>query len=580
MHLAVTADERYWRPDCRQLFLGEWCLKRSRQACWREMDYDVVPYNWPDASVMYAAYRQLNELYEKVLADLTAVLNEIHNVRYTLRYWRISIGPWLTFSLHALYDRYTSIMQAANTGQVESTYVSDDDYAAWVPTGFAQFLDWIKDDPYNQYLCNAIIRATGALPYEVRELKLRPEKNQAVATRGAGIKGAVKRVLAGKNRVHIISPYLGTDGLTQLYRSLGQMPILPSLAEPVLATDVDFETRDTIGKQLEKTAHNDESGFELLLQQLLPQLLPTAVVENYDRLRAYADDKLPAADVIVVDTELYSNETVKIWTAAQVDHGAKLMIHQHGGNYGIDLFNAREDHERQAADRLLTWGWRDDETTRPLPTGKLASSTMPSDGDANGHILMVNETYPRYFYLMYSVAQGTALASYIADQQTFAELLTEQCRENLLVRLFPVDYEWSEPERWKDRLPDVAVYRGGTPLAKQLRESRLCIITYNGTALLEVLAANFPTVVFWDPQLWAVRDSAQPCLQHLADVGIFHESAASAATFVNRIWEDPRSWWMSDDTQKARAIFCNRYARASSDWVDRWCDELTGVLSG
>ena len=51
----------------------------------------------------------VDDLYENVLAELATALNVIHGKRYSLRYWRILIGPWLLHFIPAVYDRYRHI---------------------------------------------------------------------------------------------------------------------------------------------------------------------------------------------------------------------------------------------------------------------------------------------------------------------------------------------------------------------------------------------------------------------------------------------------------------------------------------
>ena len=88
---------------------------------------------------------------------------------------------------------------------------------------------------------------------------------------------------------------------------------------------------------------------------------------------------------------------------------------------------------------------------------------------------------------------------------------------------------------------------------------------------------NFPTVVFWDPTRVKTNKSAQPYLDDLRRVKILHDTAESAAKFVNEIYEDPLSWWMSPELQQVKDEFCNQFARKNDSWLEEWKEELLKI---
>ena len=86
-----------------------------------------------------------------------------------------------------------------------------------------------------------------------------------------------------------------------------------------------------------------------------------------------------------------------------------------------------------------------------------------------------------------------------------------------------------------------------------------------GTPFLESFAANFPTIIFWNPDFSELRDSAKPYFDELREVSILHDNPKSAAIKVNEVYEDPMAWWGSPDVQMARENFCRRFAWTSPD---------------
>jgi putative transferase (TIGR04331 family) len=72
---------------------------------------------------------------------------------------------------------------------------------------------------------------------------------------------------------------------------------------------------------------------------------------------------------------------------------------------------------------------------------------------------------------------------------------------------------------------------------------------------------NIPTIIFWNPHYYELRDSAVPYFERLKRVGIFHVTPESAAQQLARVWDDVAAWWESQPVQAVRKEFCYHYSR-------------------
>ena len=137
--LITTADERTWPKDRPVLFLGEWCKLYARRHIWSRMDAEVVPYHWDDRNKFYRDHCYLRDLHERMLAEVANRLNEIHEAKHSLRYWRILIGPWLGFFIQMLFDRWEMIHEAVETHQISATRIADNGLDRQVPNDMVDF---------------------------------------------------------------------------------------------------------------------------------------------------------------------------------------------------------------------------------------------------------------------------------------------------------------------------------------------------------------------------------------------------------------------------------------------------------
>jgi putative transferase (TIGR04331 family) len=149
----------------------------------------------------------------------------------------------------------------------------------------------------------------------------------------------------------------------------------------------------------------------------------------------------------------------------------------------------------------------------------------------------------------------------------------------LIVRLYPQDFGWDQAARWRDRFPDLQVNSGESNIDDLVRRSRLYISTYNATTFLESFTRNVPSVIFWNPDHWELRESAEPYFADLRRVGIFHETAESAAHHVTDIWDDIDAWWQSARVREALDRFKERYCHLPVDLAGCVTEAIRGVMT-
>ena len=160
MFLATTALTEFWRTQHEVLFLGNWCLRYDQRSNWEQLNHTVMPSPWDDRERFYAAASYLNEVYESMLVCLTEYMNALHDLSYSVSYWRILIGPWLFHYLHALYDRYVHLTEAFNRyPNLETILLDPESYTT--PKDSEDLVDMVSGDIYNMQICSEIISSLG-----------------------------------------------------------------------------------------------------------------------------------------------------------------------------------------------------------------------------------------------------------------------------------------------------------------------------------------------------------------------------------------------------------------------------------
>jgi putative transferase (TIGR04331 family) len=577
--LITTALEDTWRDEEPILFLGEWCRLYRKRNHWSALDAEVLPYHWDDRAKLQADYQYLKEFHERLLQDLTAQLNQLHGVDRSLRYWRILIGPWLGYFTQILFDRWTSVQQAAGLYELSATVVLTDQEETRVPSDMTDFIGFFLSDDWNHHVYATVLREHTA----VRCIEQAPQREECapkalpgsswprrMKQTAAGLYERIVSAVGGDPDVFLSATYLPLLDEMRLQLRLGQVPQHWRAVRP------DRVAVDGARRQWMVMGEN-RSEFEACARAMIPRQMPTAYLEGYDTLvsqtRTLRWPKSPR--LIWTSNSQNSNEIFKAWTADKVEGGARLVIGQHGGHYGIGRWSFSEDHEVSISDYFLSWGWSEPEQRKVKPLGQLTSKRpLGVRHHEQPRALLVTCIVPRQSYLMFSAVVANQWLDYFDDQCAFVANLPAHIRDALTVRLHAHDYGWEQAARWRERFPALRVDDGQSDINVLIRQSRLYISTYNATTYLESFTMNVPTVIYWNPAHWELRESAIPYFDDLKRVGIFHENPESAARHAAAIWDDVEAWWASPDVREVLDRFKERYSHLPDDLLD----ELERVL--
>ena len=546
------------------------------------MDTEVLPYHWDDRARLHADYLHLQDFHERLLRDVARDLNQMHGVDHGLRYWRILVGPWLGYFVQMLFDRWSCIQCAIRDHELSGTIVLLGCEESLVPNDMAEFIRLFVGDEWNHHIYGAILQQFTEVPCSraprqviqgksgaATSVSWRQQANHALARRYLRMASALSR----ERDAFFLSTHLPLFDDLRVQRRLGQMP---QRWRPVPVTRIDVDA----SKRRWVVGGESRSPFEICARVLIPTQIPVVYTEGYDCLiKQSANLPWPKQPKLIWTSNSHNSDDVfKAWAAEKVEQGSRLVIGQHGGQYGMSRWSFTEDHDIAISDRYLSWGWSD-RRRKVKAVGQLkAKRPLKVRHAAQARALLVTCTMPRFSYCMYSVSVSRQWLDYFSDQCTFVSSLPRPIRDALIVRLYPEDYGWDQLSRWRDRFPDLQLDQGDSSIDNLIRQSRLYISTYNATTFLESFTMNVPTVIYWNPGHWELRESAESCFADLKRVGIFHETPESAAQHVAAIWDDIDAWWQSAAVREVLDRFKHRYCRLPDDLVGRVAEAVREVM--
>ena len=578
MFLALTANQDFGDKQRNGIFLGQWCIPFDTPAI-KEREYKTLPYIFDDRTKLFQAYRYVESVYFRTMPCLAERLNAVHHTDYSERYWEIVIGYWLREYLEVLYERYECIRAALNRVRgAQVKLIHPDDYL--ILEDGQDFEKRCVTDLYNLQLYSQIIKHLGG--FEITHVRISRDAwrlprggwRTILMLRTKNFIKWVSLLCSRWNKIYLCSMYFPVYHLISIAHRL---KIFPTIDTPQFRIKSAKTCDSKLREQLAVPPNVDE--FERLVWLTLQHNIPQIYIENFAPLKRLVQKYYPKRAKLIATANAFAiNEGFKLWTAEQTEqYNTPYVIHQHGGNYGCALWNSSEDYETRISDYYLTYGWEDSGRKNIIPF--YASRILsPRDGricgNPEGDILWVLASFPRYAYTMYSVPAGPPFKEYLNDQIRFLCNLRPQTKRLIKCRAYPIEYGWSDIDYIKKRAGDFKLDHSKRTVQGRLSSMRLFVCTYNATAHLESIAANVPTIIYWNAEHWDIRESAREAFDALHNVGILYYSPEDAAKKVESILENTFDWWGQSDIQQARTRFCEQFARTHSSACKVWADWL------
>ena len=579
--LATTALEEFWDTSKPIVFLGEWCLLYSRRSYWAALGGTLLESPYKDTNSSELSYKYIDSLYEETLSIISEKLNLIHNKNFSNRYWRILIGPWLLSYLSATYDRFLHVKTALTSYPKITTIRLSEKYFL-TPKDTLDFSCLLTSDCYNLQIYSKIIVNFG-VKSEAKEIKvfsntlykklLKNSRSRKIIS--FGIKLFAKLSSKWNRTIILRSTYFSrsTEAKFAFFR-FGRILLSWAQTDPTPCFDIDFQKRNAL-----KNINIGDGEYEKCLTKLLFEDIPICFIEGYSLIEKCASDNFPMqSSAIFSANSWYYDETFKQWSADHAEKGTVLLGTQHGGNYGSLKIMPYENHEISIVDFYYSWGWtggKAKEKLIPMPSTKLINRNVIGASNSKKEILWVATSSPRYLVQLPFLPEY--YREYLEWQTRFTKFLPPEILTEIRFRPHYENYDWGTVERVKDCIPNIQIESWTTPFQKSLENCKLYVCDHLSTTFTEALAANKPTILFWNPITNPLRAEAESYFHVLRENGVLFDSPETAASALIAVYENVEVWWNDERRQQAVKLFCLQFARTDANAGALWVDELIRV---
>jgi len=504
----------------------------------------------------------IDEIYEEVLNSLHEKLNNYHHLDKPKIYWRIIIGPWLYPIVALLYDRWVLVKRALKYN-VKKIYISSENLVSVIPDNLSNF------NPYSNFFNEIIFReiliylhAESFSLIEV-ETSTEPCRKKVITKKKNSLFLLLSKLIGFFPRKYFLygTKFTIKDEIL-LNLNLKQIPFIYSTPKYDIS-NIPILDRSSLNFKSDK-----KDSFINFLGSFIGSIIPKGYIEGFSTLKNIVlQQNWPNKPNIIFTSISYnSDEIFKIWMAEKKIHGTKVIIGQHGSTFGMAKCMPTENHFFKIANFFYTWGWGDRMLNQipgyAFPLKNIKKITPLK----TGFILILITSFGFHSYKNISMPRGFVEVNQYSNMVlSLVGSFTKILQNNISVRYreeLELRTGQSISSNIISKFPSVKLESSHSKMANSLRKSRLSILTYNSTTLIENILIDFPTLIIFDKDLNKLNEKAHAIFSKLEIVGIYHGNIDSLISHFINIQNDIDSWWNSPKTIEVKSEFLDFFAKS------------------
>ena len=532
---------------------------------------------WDDEKIFSKDYKYLVRIYEKFLILFSKKLNLVHKKNYSIRFWRILIGPWLSTFIHIYFERWSNVKETLKKYKIDKCIFVNLDQDLFIPYDQKDFIYMSQTDLWNQFLYQKIIfnflKNNKIKTIKIGKNAVNKENLNSILNKFHDKKNIEKlknlitktfKIFNTKNYEYFLhDTYLGFKNELKLSLRLNQAPIYVENKNNNEIKEKNLGLRENF-----KNLFIGRNKFEKSLVEILPQSVPKIFLENFEDCESFLENEnLPQnPKVVFTSASLWYDTKISYYVAKLTENKTKLIYGQHGGCFGITKHHWPEKHEISIADSFLSWGWKkknNRKIKRFFILKNLSNTNLKKE-----NLLIPLRARKRYFHSLESSSGTETYSSYINHINSLLENLEKSVIKKTILRLPYNSLKIQDIDFFANLEKNYNFYNKES-FEKACNKAKLIVHASNSTTFLETISLNFPTILLINKYNSPIRFECKKTFEILYDNNIVFYDTISASKFINSIWDAKiTSWWKNNKTQKAVNMFCDNYARKDNKIVD------------
>lgn len=500
-----------------------------------------------------------------IIKDLREILNEFHQINFSIDQWDILIRIWTHRTISLLLNKFSKIDKAFRENDICSVTVYENNINDLVNLETED----ISKNSDNLYLNNIIFDEI--INFKNIKVKKNYIKKNYEYKKNTNFnffyffKSKIKDYLNIINKKKIkraqgmlFETYLSNYENNKLlkYYNSSKIYINKNLK---IKKNVDLNLRNNLKKKINNSI--DDEFYKFIVNMIF-KIFPSCYLENFkDLFKEYNKLILPERPKFIYTANAYdTNEFFKLYLALSRSN-IKYFVGQHGGATPIYRYGVGDTYIFNQVDGFFNWGWRND--AKNFQSFLFPKLNKKKSEKKNKISLMLRphmrltETWDKY---------QESLSMFKKDVDFLNMCKVYKFYEKLYLRAYP-NYicKINNFKNWRKYIDIKKFDIKHINFEKYINECDLNIFTYKSTGFFQLININKPTIILFREFDLFIKDEYQSFFNELAEVGIIHYENKTLINHLNKISNDIHDWWFLPSVQKKIKKFKDNFARDSND---------------
>jgi putative transferase (TIGR04331 family) len=302
-----------------------------------------------------------------------------------------------------------------------------------------------------------------------------------------------------------------------------------------------------------------KNNLEKFIFSNICNYLPMSYLENFNKYYLQEKNFFPnKVKIILSATNHYTVDIIKFWIARQVENKSKLYAIQHGANPGYSIFTGNEYHDLKHSDKLVTWGWT--ENNKKILKGCF-SLKRPKIKKNNKKILIVFTSNALFQLSLRSNLFFYDNNFYYSFFKNLIKKLMEISEEDLVIRLpkFKILADYLRVDLLKFN-KNIKI-DNNINFIDSVKDSRLVVTSWDATIFLQSINLNVPVMAYWDQSNCIVRDHVLKYFIALRKNNVLSNDYNKISKFIFKNYDYLEEWWSNKETKSSVVNFRNNFCK-------------------
>ena len=564
--------DNYFKNNKNIYALGEWCLIKNKIYNYKlRKRIKVLKYHWEDKKKLGKDYVYLNNLFEKILKELSDSLNNFHNFKKSNMYWRILLSPWLMDYIATMYDRW-SLLDKRIVNNFSSITMLEYKYKKNRILDYSDFLKASYDDVWNSKILHDIIKYK-KIKKKVYFLKPFREKKKHkfslhlyfLSSLNFFLKRSIYKLIGLLINKKIIVKSMNFKLSSYLYFSLSNKKFIFDNLFFNIFLDHKFKNKKVNKKKIQLN-YKCKNDFENYLVSKIVSDIPLAYTDNLRFFIKNLPNYIP--DKIFTANDHYWNEFFKIFMAECYLKNTKIYITEHGGS--ILSKHRIFDFEEKISFKKLTWCKPFQKNQIQIQSPKYININKNSK-KLKKRILILFSSFNTYTQ---RCRCGPMASKWKKDFDQKFNLLREiindsEISNNIQISVRPGKEGWGNKELITTNFKKDIISKYENSL-DDIKNSDLVICPYPETSFSDCVMTGTPALLLYRKSDWQFKGQFLELVKNFEKNNLLFYDYNSAFNHIKKITHNPYKWWNLKNIKKSIKNFNKICCQENSDWKKDW----------